>query len=90
MRRIPTVQIFISPELPSLFHFRFPWVFFVCLFVCLLFRTAPVAYGVSWARDRIGAVAAGLHHSHSNARSELSMEWSIALEVVAKNLFLSE
>ena len=64
----------------------------VFLFVCLLFRTALVAYGVSWARDRIGAVAAaaGLHHSHSNARSELSMEWSIALEVVAENLFLSE
>ena len=70
--------------------FLFVFCLFVCLFVCLLFRTSPVAYGVSWVRDRIGAVAAGLHHSHSNARSELSMEWSIALEVVAKNLFLSE
>ena len=27
------------------------------------------AYGGSQARGRIGAVAAGLHHSHSNARS---------------------
>ena len=28
-----------------------------------------MAYGGSQARGRIGAVAAGLHHSHSNARS---------------------
>ena len=42
--------------------------FFVCLF--LLFRTALEAYGGSQARGRIGAVAAGLHHSHSNAGSE--------------------
>ena len=34
-----------------------------------LFRAAPAAYGSSGARGRIGAVAAGLHHSHSNARS---------------------
>ena len=37
--------------------------FFVCLF--LLFRATPVAYGGSQARGRIGATAAGLHHSHS-------------------------
>ena len=35
-----------------------------------LFRAAPGAYGGSQARSRIGAVAAGLRHSHSNARSE--------------------
>ena len=29
-----------------------------------------VAYEGSWARGQIGAVAAGLHHSHSNAGSE--------------------
>ena len=29
-----------------------------------------MAYGGSQARDRIRATAAGLHHSHSNARSE--------------------
>ena len=45
-------------------------VVFVCLFVCLLFRAAPEAYGGSQARGLIGAMAAGLHHSHSNARSE--------------------
>ena len=36
----------------------------------LLFRAAPVAYGGSQARDRIGAAAANLHHSHSNMGSE--------------------
>ena len=35
-----------------------------------LFRTAPRAYGNSQARGQIGIAAAGLHHSHSNARSE--------------------
>ena len=47
-------------------------VFFVCLFVCLFAfsRTAPTAYGGSQARDRIGAIAAGLRQSHSNAGSE--------------------
>ena len=36
---------------------------FICLFV---FRAMPTAYGSSQARGRIRAVAAGLHHSHSN------------------------
>ena len=31
---------------------------------------APMAYGDSQARGRIGAVATGLHQSHSNAGSE--------------------
>ena len=31
---------------------------------------APAAYGGSQARGRIRAVAAGLHQSHSNTRSE--------------------
>ena len=35
-----------------------------------LFRAAPTAYGSSQARGPIGDVAAGLHHSHSNTRSE--------------------
>ena len=38
------------------------WFFF--------FRAAPMAYGSSQPRGQIGVVAAGLHHSHSNARSE--------------------
>ena len=31
---------------------------------------APMVYGGSQARGRIGAVAAGLRHSHSNLGSE--------------------
>ena len=38
-----------------------------CVFVFCLFRFA--AYGGSQARGPIGAVAAGLHHSHSNMGS---------------------
>ena len=34
------------------------------------FRAAPMAYGGSWARGRIRAAAAGLYHSHGNARSK--------------------
>ena len=30
------------------------------------FRAPPAAHGSSQARGRIGALAAGLHHSHSN------------------------
>ena len=44
-------------------------VFFLSFFL-LLFRATPVAYGGSQARGPIGAVAACLHHSHSNAISE--------------------
>ena len=46
-----------------LFHF--------CLFA--ISGATPVAYGGSQARDLIGAVATGLHHSHSNAGSELRL-----------------
>ena len=52
----------------------------VCVCVCLLSFVvvvvvaiswaAPVAYGGSQARGRIGAVATGLCQSHSNAGSE--------------------
>ena len=37
-------------------------------FLCVLFRAAPVAHGNSQARGQIGATAAGLCNSHSNAR----------------------
>ena len=37
-------------------------------------KAAPAAYGSSQARGQIRVAAAGLHHSHSNARSELHME----------------
>ena len=50
--------------------FLFGWLFFVCLF----FRAAPSAYGGPQARGRIGAVATGLRHRHSNIRSEPSLQ----------------
>ena len=37
------------------------------------FRAAPVAYGSSQARGHIGAIATGLHHSHSNTGFELHL-----------------
>ena len=41
---------------------------FIYLFICC-FRATPIAYGGSQSRGQIGAVAAGLHHSHSNTGS---------------------
>ena len=41
--------------------------------VPLFFRATPAAYGDSQASVQIGAVAARLHHSHSNARTELHL-----------------
>ena len=46
-----------------------PIYLFIYLVFCF-FRAAPMACGNSQARRRIRAVAAGLHHSHSNAGSE--------------------
>ena len=41
------------------------------LFYFIFFRAAPVAArGDSQARDPVRAIATGLHHSHSNNRSE--------------------
>ena len=40
------------------------------LFICLLFRAAPVAYRGSQGRGQIGATAAGLRYSHNHAGSE--------------------
>ena len=39
---------------------------------CIFFRATPTAYGGSQAKGLIGAVATGLHdsHSHSNVGSE--------------------
>ena len=44
--------------------------FLYYIFFCL-FRAVPMAYGGSQVRGQIRAVAAGLHHSHSNTGSEL-------------------
>ena len=44
-----------------------------CYFIYLFLRAASAAYGGSQARGGIRAVASDLCHSHSNARSELSL-----------------
>ena len=58
----------------SLIHFEFIFVYGVrkCSFLSffLLFRAPAMAYGGSQARGLIGATAAGLPHSDSNAGSE--------------------
>ena len=43
------------------------------LFIYYFFRAAPVACGVSQARDPIGGVATGLRHGHSIVRLELCL-----------------
>jgi len=48
----------------DLLHMR--EVFYLILF--FLFGAAPEAYGSSQVKGQIGAAAASLHHSHSNAR----------------------
>ena len=51
-------------------------ILIVCMYVCMylfiycLFTDTPLAYGSSQAKGPIGAVAAGLHHNHSNAGSK--------------------
>ena len=47
----------------------FIFILFIYTFI-YLFRATPSAYGGSQARGRIGAIAAALHHSHTNTRSE--------------------
>ena len=42
--------------------------------VFLSFKATPATYGGSQPRGQIEAVAAGLHHSHSNAGSELHLQ----------------
>ena len=46
---------------------------FFFFFFCF-FRATPAAYGGSQAKGLIEATAAGLHHSHSNTRSELHLQ----------------
>ena len=48
--------------------FLFSFLFF--FFFSLLFRASRTAHGSSQARDVIGAIAASLHHSHSNTGYE--------------------
>ena len=51
-------------------------ILFLFLFFCLFAfsRATPAAYGGSQARGLIGAIAAGLRHSHSNVGSEPGLQ----------------
>ena len=58
-------------------------IYVLCILSCIFgnrtfffghFRSTPVAYEGSQARSLIRAVAAGLHHSHSNAGSKLHLQ----------------
>ena len=60
-------QQVLTPKFQTTVHNITQILFFSFFF--LLFRAAPVAPGSSQARGLIGAAAAGLHHSHSNAGS---------------------
>ena len=51
-------------------------------FFCLL-RVTPVAYGGSQDRGLIRATAAGLHQSHSNARSEPHLQPTVKLKTTS-------
>ena len=62
-----TVNLFASPYIHIVGYY-----FFIFLF--LLFRAAPMAYGSSQARGQIEATAACLHHSHSNSGSEQCLQ----------------
>ena len=57
----------------SVFYLSGGWVGF-CFFFFWLLRATPVTYGGSQPRGPIRAVAAGLHHSNSNARSESCLD----------------
>ena len=50
------------------FQWTRSWLYWFFLLFCFVFRAAPTAYGSSQAKDQIGAIAAGLFHSHSNVR----------------------
>ena len=60
----------ITNESEDLFLFFCNKVFYFITFRFCIFRAPPAAHGGSQARGLIGAVATGLHHSHSNAGSE--------------------
>ena len=48
-------------------------------FILFYFRPAPLAYRSPQARGRIGAVAAGQHHRHSNGASKLYLKPTLQL-----------
>ena len=64
----PLLMHLIHLKVTFLMHLLFLFIYLFLSF-CLL-RAARAAYGGSQASSLIGAVAASLHHSHSNTRSK--------------------
>ena len=54
-------------------------IFFSFFFFFFFLMTIPAAYGNSWDRSLIGAVAAGLRHNRSNAGSEEHLQLTLQL-----------
>ena len=63
-----------TPEIVYFIYLFFCLLSFVVVVVVAISWAAPAAYGGSQARGPIGAVATGLHQSHSNAGSELCLQ----------------
>ena len=63
-------------------------IFNIKLFFCFFcfFRATPSAYGGSQARGQIWAVAAGLHHSHSNMGSKPRLRPTPQLTATTRSL----
>jgi len=64
-------NVFPLCHVPVVYMFCSFFFFFLVFFA--ISWAAPAAYGGSQARGRIGAVAASLRQSHSNAGSELRL-----------------
>ena len=74
MTGIPIRLLLDSQNLPPQQGGQLLFFFFFFFFYLFAFsRAAPVTYGDSQAKGQIGAVATGLHHSHSNSVSELRL-----------------
>ena len=68
-------QYTIKFDMPNITYCIYKFPFFISFYLFIffffgLFRATPMAYGNSQDRGQMGAVAASLCHSHSNARSE--------------------
>ena len=61
--------------MPNFYSILFHLFFYLFAFS----RAVPEAYGGSQARGLIGAAAAGLHQSHSNAGSEQHLQTTLQL-----------
>ena len=75
------------------------FAFYFILLYCL-FRATPTSHGGSQARDQIGAVAAGVRHSHVIARSEpllrhtpqltaTGLRWYLTVVLICISLMIS-